>query len=209
MKRKLRAFAKEVSAEMISRLALVTVQPESIASVGEESESCRKQLAALYPNACMTSIQESAVDLFFSNLLWTQDDLAKLLEKCSQLLRRDGLLMLALLGQESLRELHAHQVFLPAVDARALSNVLMAQGLMHPVLDVEYVVFHYPDTLALCEDLVDCGMLQRSHPSWDIIQQQDITQVTIEVIYVHAWGSSGFSADHTGVVKIPLTQLKK
>jgi SAM-dependent methyltransferase len=143
------------------RAARVTRIAPTAASLGEG------RFAGLVADPERPPLGESAFDLIVSLLALHQvDDLPGALIQIRRALRPDGLLIAALPGGETLRELRecllaaeseltggAHPRVIPFADARALGGLLQRAGLALPVVDSDRFTVRYADMFALMRDL--------------------------------------------------------
>lgn len=112
-----------------------------------------------------------SVDLLVSGLaLQHVNDLPGTLAQIRYLLKPDGLLLAAVLGGDSLKELRAAWLeaeieieggasprVAPLIEVRALGGLLQRAGLALPVTDTDTVTVAYPSALALMRDLKAMG----------------------------------------------------
>jgi SAM-dependent methyltransferase len=102
--------------------------------------------------------------------LQTVNDLPGALVQMRLALKGDGLLIIAMVGGESLTELRqsltiaeseilggASPRVAPLVDVRALGGLAQRAGLALPVVDLDRAIVRYPDTFALSADLRAMG----------------------------------------------------
>jgi SAM-dependent methyltransferase len=116
-------------------------------------------------------VADGCLDLAVSLLaLQTVNDLPGALVQMRRALRGDGLLIVALIGGETLTELRqsltiaesevlggASPRVAPFVDVRALGQLAQRAGLALPVVDLDRAIVRYPDMLALIADLRAMG----------------------------------------------------
>jgi SAM-dependent methyltransferase len=116
-------------------------------------------------------IGDSCLDLIISlTALQTVNDLPGALVQMRRALKGDGLLVVAMVGGETLTELRqsftiaeseivggASPRVAPFVDVRALGSLAQRAGLALPVVDLDRVVVRYPDIFALLADLRAMG----------------------------------------------------
>jgi len=144
-------------------------------------------------------------------LHWAPDP-AQLLARWHAMLRVDGHLMFSALGPDSLRELrvvHAAQGWLPPMhpltDMHDWGDMLVAQGWVEPVVDMERLTLTYGDAERMLQDLRDWGRnLSQDRPAglrgrgyrrtWlQAVEQhgerdaQGRLTLTLEVVYGHAF----------------------
>ncbi|HSU99323.1 MAG TPA: methyltransferase domain-containing protein [Roseiarcus sp.] len=117
------------------------------------------------------AVADSRLDLAISLLaLQTVNDLPGALVQMRRALKDDGLLIVAMIGGETLTELRqsltiaeseilggASPRVAPFVDVRALGALAQRAGLALPVIDLDRAVVRYPDLLALLADLRAMG----------------------------------------------------
>lgn len=186
----------------------------------------RAQLAWMLADGHTLPLRSHTVDLIFANLLlpWTADP-ALILREWRRVLRPEGLVLFSCLGPDTFKEWSAEQQgrILPGlVDMHNVGDALLEQGFVDPVLEVENLIFNYRSEEQCLAELVQSGLCRTAgeggHPL--TLVQSDLSSVggegkyplTFEVVYGHAWcptAKSGFKPDAQGVVKIPVSQLKR
>lgn len=180
------------------------------------------------------ALKEGAFDLVFSNLMlaWCNHP-DQVFREAARVLRPEGLFTFTTLGPDTLREVreafrnvddrvHVHRF----IDMHDLGDALMRTGFAEPVMDTERLTVTFRSPLALLEELKATGStnatvgrrrslmgkaafaeLQRSV---DRHRRGDVVQLTMEVVYGHAWrGRQKQSATSRGEVRIPLDSLRK
>ncbi|MCG8504339.1 MAG: methyltransferase domain-containing protein [Sphingomonadales bacterium] len=114
---------------------------------------------------------QASFDLVISNLaLHWVNDLVGALIQANHALRPDGLLLVAMLGGETLKELRqallqaesevsdgARPRVSPFADIRDLGSLLQRAGFAMPVVDADTITVTYPDAFALMRDLRGMG----------------------------------------------------
>ena len=123
------------------------------------------------------AVAEGRLDLAASLLaLQTVNDLPGALIQMRRALKDDGLLIVAMVGGETLTELRqsltiaeievlggASPRVAPFVDVRALGGLAQRAGLALPVVDLDRAVVRYPDMFALFADLRAMGATNALH----------------------------------------------
>ncbi len=164
-------------------------------------------------DAAQLPIASKTVDLVFSNLMlqWCPDINAAFKE-VQRILRPGGLFMFSTLGPDTLNELRqswatvdSYQHVNEFMDMHDVGDALLANGLLDPVVDMEYVTVTYSKVEGLLRDLQDLGanqvtgdhrmpgLLGKAHyqafvQAYEGFRQPDgVLPATYEVIYGHAW----------------------
>ncbi len=162
-------------------------------------------------------LQDGSVDLIFMNLLlpWFDDE-KTILRECRRILRPEGLLIFSSLGPDTLiewQEILGNSLLPNLMDMHDSGDALMHARFADPVLDVEYLNVTYKSFDKLIYELQMTGMLLDNIPP---LQPEPNSagkfSVTYEIIYGHAWGPDvtvDHIADESGVVKIPLSHLRR
>jgi malonyl-CoA O-methyltransferase len=155
-------------------------------------------------------IRSHGFDLIVANLVipWCSD-VKQLLREWHRVLRPEGLLMFTSLGPDTLMELDDHRVSLPHfTDMHDLGDGLIQAGFSDPVLDVEHFTLKYRQWEQLLHELQVTDMIH----SLPLKNENQPLSLTYEVIYGQAFGSmlsSEYNSDEDGIVKIPLSHLRK
>lgn len=224
-------LSREASAQMLARLAFMTLEPKVIADCSSAGNQSNELLKQAYPNAKIIVIEseeekeeseiialpDHAVDLIFSNLLLPFCmDFKKIMREWRRILRPEGLLIFSSFGPDTLIELREHnadKIALNLVDMHDIGDALIHARFADPVLDVEYLTVEYKNIQTLTRELQATKMLL---PSSSHLQLQSDEHgnfsVTHEIIYGHAWGPSATVdqvADEFGVVRVPLAHLRR
>jgi malonyl-CoA O-methyltransferase len=168
---------------------------------------------AIQAHAAALPFAEQSVDLVFANLLLPFiDNPTDLFTEVARVLRKDGLLVFATLGPDSLLELrqawqavdnYAHvNRFL---DMHDMGDAAVKAGLRDPVLDVDRMTVTYDSPAALFRDLTAIGgrnCLGDRNPALvskvrfaamiDTLNAASCDgrlQLNLELVYGHCWGS--------------------
>lgn len=232
-------LAREAGDEMLSRLDLMVIKPAVIVDAGCGTGELAAALALRYPDAkvygvdvspemlaqarAITSVefrQEDAaklsfadhtVDLLCANFLlpWSADANACMRE-WQRVLAPNGLLMLSVLGPGTLKEI---KHLLPAgalpalVDMHDLGDALVGAGFADPVMDTSDINVRYRDRERMQRELHASGLLDENM----VLPETDL-QITLQVVHGHAFApmqTDTFKSDADGVVRIPLSNLRK
>ncbi len=166
-------------------------------------------------DVALLPLRDHSVDLIFAHFLlpW-HDDSAALFAEWARVLRPNGLLMVTALGPDTLREWRdvLHDSDLPlCVDMHDVGDVLLAKGFSDPVLEVNYYTMAYREHKQFSAELQASGFW---FPSFTTTLPMSNTKLeaTFEVIFAHAFAPEAcdeVGASRDGVVRIPLTQLRR
>jgi malonyl-CoA O-methyltransferase len=230
---------REVGVNMLMRLDLVALKPRTILDMGHGMSFCTPLLSERYPDAMITTINLSegvlkqvqllegavngmgadtfqlpilskSIDLIIANLItpW-MPDIKKLLCEWQRILRPEGLLLLTSLGPDTLMELRENINVLPqCMDMHDLGDELVEAGFIDPVLDVEHLTLKYRESKQLLHELNITHMIH----SFLNNEKPLPLSITYEIIYGQAWGapiSAEYKADEEGIVRIPLSDLRR
>jgi malonyl-CoA O-methyltransferase len=182
-------------------------------------------------DAAALPLASGSVDLVFSSLMlqWCEEPQAVFAEIC-RVLRPGGLLLFSTLGPQTLEELRTAWRAVDAtphvsefVDLPQLSVAMGSAGLAEPVLDTDQMVRHYPDALALMQELKGLGArnavsdrrrglfgrvaLRTLTAKYETLRTAAGIPATFEVIYGAAFGSSSPAATLGGETVIPLSAV--
>ncbi len=174
-------------------------------------------------------LAHESVSMIWSNLALFWHEAPRVASEFARVLEPQGLLMLATLGPDSLKELRRayssldrDQHVLDFVDMHDLGDSLLHAGFADPVVDMEMLTLTYPDLGSLMRELRDCGSCTVCAPlrsglmgrrRWQALQDayprgaDGRIPATFEVIYAHAWKAAKRPARDVQVVK--LDQLKR
>lgn len=179
----------------------------------KKKKSWRSKCSFLEADAATLPLADQSVDLVFCNQLlpWI-DDVPAVFDEVNRVLRKNGLLMFASLGPDSLAELRRAWAsvdenvhVLQFSDMHNIGDAAVRAGLSDPVLDVDRLGVTYVDANALFRDLTGsgarnclagrsraltgknrfaamCDTLPRTGPDGEI-------KLDLELVYGHCWGS--------------------
>lgn len=219
-------LAREAGTQMLERLQFMTLQPKNIYVTGVEGDYFAELLKISYPNAeiiidldgeKIVKQEEQSVDLIFANLAlpWCKE-IKKIFFQWRHLLRAEGILMFSSFGPDTLielREKYADNLLPDLIDMHNMGDELVRAKFADPVLDVEYLTVTYRDLKKLLVELQATNMLSQDLTEIHILpNEKGIFSLTYELVYGHAFGpdvSVDHVADEEGVVKIPLSHLKR
>ncbi|MBP9713434.1 MAG: methyltransferase domain-containing protein [Sterolibacterium sp.] len=165
----------------------------------------RRAPRLLNADARALPLATGSLDLVWSNLMlhWLDDPLPALREM-QRVLAVDGLLMFAMLGPDTLRELRAacHECGIePPLrrfpDMHDVGNMLVAAGFADPVMDMEMLTLTYATPRGLLRDQRHLGVRDAllGHLPWRdwrrLLQfyaaQHPSLPARFEIVYGHAW----------------------
>lgn len=179
-----------------------------------------KQNSLICADAGKLPLRNQSVDLIFANFLlpW-QDDIESLLREWRRVLRPDGLLMFTAFGPDTLKECAAlcGRENLPAlIDMHDMGDLILRLGFSDPVLDVNHYTMTYREQAHLFRELRASGMLQTQfevNKHSELPAAEDGTwALTYEIVFAHTFmppERDEISASEDGVVRVPLTHLRK
>lgn len=163
-------------------------------------------------NAATLPLMDQSVDVVFANLLlpWI-DDHSRLFGEVTRVLRKDGLMLFATLGPDSLSEIRRawqsvddcpHVNVFP--DMHDIGDAAVRAGLRDPVLDVDRLTVTYTSSDDLFRDLTATGSRNSlQHRSRSLIGKNRFKTMTaaldaatingvvnleLELVYGHCWG---------------------
>lgn len=186
-------LTQEIAERLSERLDYMSIRPSRMSILGPK-EDLQPLLAQRYREA---KFADRSVDLILSNLqLQEEADLPACFQSCLAMMNTNGLFHFSMLGPDTLRELGFQQTY---PDMHHVGDALLQAGFQNPVMDMEYLTLRYVDREKLRDDLQLFGYT----PLVDLIELHSSYDITIEVIYGHAWKPSSFE------VVVPIDQLKK
>lgn len=165
----------------------------------------RRRPLAINADANRLPLQDGSVSLLWSNLMlhWLEDPLPALRE-AHRVLSAEGVVLFAMLGPDTLRELaaSARALGLEGVrrsfhDMHDVGDMLMAAGFADPVMEMETITFQYASPRGFLRDQRQLGVRDELLPAplgwrqWRRVfgewQAQHQGRASFEIIYGHAW----------------------
>ena len=150
-----------------------------------------------------------SLSMIFSNLVLQWSNVpAKVFREAKRALQPNGLFLFSTFGPDTLRELRlawtdAHTHVSSFFDMHDLGDLLVASGLIDPVMECERVTMTYAEVADLMHDLKAIGArnatagrapgltgkasLQRVKENYERFRSGGKLPATFEVIYAHAW----------------------
>jgi malonyl-CoA O-methyltransferase len=191
-----------------------------------------RRFARICADAAALPLASGSVDLVFSSLMlqWCEEPQAVFAE-IGRVLRPGGLLLFSTLGPQTLEELRSAWRAVDAtphvsefVDLPQLSVAMGNAGLAEPVLDTDQLVRHYPDALALMQELKGLGArnaasdrrrglfgraaLRTLTAAYERVRVPAGIPATFEIIYGAAFGSKPAAQASGGETLIPLSAVR-
>jgi malonyl-CoA O-methyltransferase len=162
-------------------------------------------------------LAEGSLDLAWSNLMlhWLDDPLPALRE-VHRALDVGGLLMFAMLGPDTLKELRAAgaESLRRFPDMHDVGDMLVAAGFADPVMEMEMIEFAYATPRGLLRDQRLLGVrdallgplsfraARKVFRAWEAQRRDGRLPATFEVVYGHAWKAEPrMAADDRAIVK--------
>lgn len=165
-------------------------------------------------DATRLPFRSASVDMIFANLLlpWV-DEPNQLMQEVARVLRPGGIFAFSALGPDSFRELReawggvdSDWHVRPFPDMHILGDSLISSGLADPVLDVDQLTVRYKDKESLYRDLTHSGTrsslaqrrksltgksrFARMEGALPDTASGGSIELTIELVYGHAWGAA-------------------
>lgn len=229
-------FARAAGEEMLERLDWIKLHPRFIIDMGAGPGWFTERLKEKYKEATvfaldltlsmLQSISSKAVvrlcadavslpfkngtlDLIFANLLlpWTPN-IHLLLKEWQRVLRPEGLLMLTILGPQTLQESAAliSSAYLPFLwGMPEMGDLLLENGFIDPVIDTDCYIAQYDNPMLMMKDLLESGMVEKEQCK-SILTAELPMQLTYEIIYAHAFGSDQ-TLQKNSTVSVPLSEI--
>lgn len=204
-----RALAKAYPRSRVSALDLSA----GMLRIARKRRSFLSRTAEVRGDAVKLPFQSGSFDLVCANLLlpWI-DDLAGCLGEVARVLKKGGVFTFATLGPDSFAEVRrAWSIAEPGVPVRTfpdmhdVGDALMRSGLSDPVLDVDLLTVSYKEKAAFYRDLGACAArnclstrratltgkdrFSRAEKALFAQAVDGSLQLTLEMVYGHAWGT--------------------
>lgn len=157
-------------------------------------------------------LKDKSVDLLFSSLaLQWSNDLGQTFEEFRRVGREGGAILYATFGVNTLRELRESWAMVDSsprvhqfIDMHDVGDLMLAAGLLQPVMDMDEITLEYKNFSDLMSDLksigatnaeksrsrglMTAGKLKRLREAYEQVGfKNGCYQVTYEVVYGHAW----------------------
>lgn len=196
-------------------------------------------VAFVNADAYQLPFADNSMDMLVSSLMlqWC-DDLVQVLAECRRVLKPNGVLFIASLGPDTLKEIRlAWQAVddeqaehtLNFADLHDLGDALGRVGFSDPVCDVEHITLTYADATAALKDLKAIGATNASgqrqkglmgKAKWRAFlaayQQQTMSDgripATFEIVYAHAFIAEEKQSLERGLpqtASIPISAIKR
>lgn len=179
---------------------------------------------AVVGDATRLPLASASVDMVFANLTLSIADPAACVRETARVLAPGGLFAFASLGPESFRELRiaAAADGSPFLDMHIVGDALVGAGLGDPVLDVDRIDVTYPSLEALLLELRHLGVLPASSrpglggrrrlatiaANYPNTAPDGRLNVSLELVFGHAWAGSMRAANAQGEVRVPLRAIR-
>jgi len=177
-------FPQTIGELLLERLDWLNLQPSHILEVGVRTGRLLKALRQKYPHASLYGIDvarhklisqpavicakashlpiaNESIQLVISNLMlpWC-DDVPSVLREFARVLKPTGRLLFSTLGPATLAELRQSwpsPLLNPFLDLHHLGDTLLQTGLQHPVVDVDWFDYKYPNIRHVLAELKNQG----------------------------------------------------
>ena len=156
----------------------------------KENKACRKiffrRQYALCADALHLPLADQSFDLVYSNLLWQWIDQGDLLAKeIKRVLKDKGLLMFSALGTDTLKNYRNLEHSFP--DIHDIGDQLMQAGFHQPVMDAEWLEYHYFSGEKCLGELRQQGFEYYLDANQLVSLEKNEIKIIFEIIYGHAW----------------------
>ncbi|MEO6022842.1 MAG: methyltransferase domain-containing protein [Burkholderiales bacterium] len=170
------------------------------------------------------------VDMVWVNLLNVASAAPVIIAEFKRVLKSGGLLMLATVGPDTLQELRVAFALVdalphvqPQIDMHDLGDMLVHEGFVTPVVDMEMLTLTYPNLNTLAHDLRAAGATNliagrratltgkgrwtRVERAYELQRNSGQLPASVEVIYLHAWrGVERKTSDGRQIIRFDKTQ---
>jgi len=187
-------------------------------------------------DAAQLPLADNSVDLLVSNLMlqWCSD-FQQVFREFSRVLKPEGALIFATLGPDTLKELRASWAAVDAAshvnqfyDMHDIGDALLQAHFKDPVMDVDWEIFYYAQTLDLMQELKNIGAhnitagrprslmgkqkFQKMVAHYEQYRQPRGLPATYEVVFGHAAGKriaepTPAVEGESNVVAIPISNI--
>jgi len=198
---------------IMERLVFIRMQPLRILLLEGAGEVLRPALAEAYPMAEFLDArdvsQAGSVDLLVANLVlpWCAESVPTL-AAWRHVLRPEGVVMVTLLGPDTLQEMRPFTTKSQLLDMHLLGDALVQAGFQTPVLDVEFLTLLYRDEKKCLQEMQEAGLLAEipETVSWQQDEEGRIP-LSIEMVFAHAFCPVGSMLGVDGEVSVPLSKI--
>ena len=169
----------------------------------------RRKFEVIQGDVMNPPVAPHSMDLIVSNLtLMFVEDFSQTLRSLRRLLTPQGLLLISMLGPDSLKP--ATPTSTPYMDVQTLAQALMQTGFHEPVLDTDWVNLDYADPTQLALDLEQLGSAGQL-PSL-VSPTRGAIKTQWEVVYASVWlppaGHGRMETDGM-VAEVPVDQITR
>lgn len=192
-----------------------------------------KQRHFVCADAAYLPFKTNSVDLIISNLMlqWC-NDLPRVFQEFARILRPDGVLLFSTFGPDTLSELRQswatvdtnHSHVNQFVDMHDIGDALLYAQLKNPVMDIDWLTYHYDDAFALMHWLKEIGAhnvtagrakgltgknkFKAMMAAYDTLRSESGLPATFEIVYGHAIGQQlKQNQDVNGDIGIPVSHI--
>jgi len=175
--------------------------------------------------------QSSEMILSNLTLQWCSE-LDLVFREFRRVLKAGGLVLFSTFGPDTLRELRDswsavdRAIHVGAfIDMHDIGDALLRAGFNDPVMDAERFTLTYPDAYGLMRDLkalgahnaaagrprslTGKGRLEAMVSAYEAHRREGVLPATYEVVYGLAWAPAATNVREDGVVKVPLSTLRR
>ena len=192
------------------RLLPVRCSPARVLVLDGASDSLAAKMRAIFPAAeCLDRLpapESEPVDLLVANLVlpWC-DNLLGMLQGWRRVLRPGGIVMLTMLGPDTLQEWQGLHPPFVRMDMHNVGDALVQAGFQEPVLDVDVMMLAYRDREKCLLEMRAAGLVAEGNTVPVACDETGRLMLTVEIIYAHAF--SPLKEQVKGEVRVPVTSI--